>query len=359
MATELSREMGAEEDVVTARQIHPLLRPKEEEPGDASSEEAVVETPAPAEEPAPVAELEVPVGETGDSGSAEAGESAPVSIPQQDSTPAPVVESDHFLKVDRRNLYAEIQRLANEDKEFANNFNAAVGRKAAREYKPQLTAKDARIAELEGTLRKMEISSMDEDQVAERLRTDPDFATRYHAKPVDTNVIVQRARYEAMVDEAIATAEEQGVPAAVVQRYQRSLETGWFDYARDAQGNPLQPLAPEQSILAFQRGLMSEAVKLARVNAILPQVAAPAGPVAPAPNPPPASPPPPVAAKPAAMPNPALAKASPDLAPASGGAGGRPRVSLEEWHKMFPPERKALYPNLADFERDLKAGLIQ
>lgn len=350
--------MGAKEDTVTARQIHPLLRPKEEEPGDASSVEAVVETPAPVEEPAPVAELEAPVEGTSDSGSGEAGESAPVSIPQQDSTPAPVVETDHFLKVDRRNLYAEIQRLANEDKEFANNFNAAVGRKAAREYKPKLAEREARIAALEGTLRKMEISSMDEDQIAERLRTDPEFATRYHAKAADTNAIVQRARYEAMADEAISSAEEQGVPAAVVQRYQRALETGWFDYVRDAHGNPLQALDPGQSLLAFQRGLMSEAVKLARVNAILPQVTVPATPVAQAPSPPPASPPPPVAAKPAAMPNPALAKASPDLAPASGGAGGRPRVSLEEWHKMTPPERKALYPSLTDFERDLKAGLI-
>src|SRR3990167_3343221 len=85
----------------------------------------------PEEEPKTLAEL---LGDQVPEGTDSTTELVPESLSQ------PVIDSEeqNFIRIDKRNLAKEIDRLQIEHPDFAQVFNSKVGNKAARQYQPQL-----------------------------------------------------------------------------------------------------------------------------------------------------------------------------------------------------------------------------
>jgi hypothetical protein len=101
-------------------------------------------------------------------------------------TPAPS-EEEYFLKLDSRNLQAEIARLKAQNQDFLRLYNTDIGNVAARKYKPQIDAKERELADLRMQIRRNEIERMEEKEIEEKFASDPSFAKEYaelvHYKP--------------------------------------------------------------------------------------------------------------------------------------------------------------------------------
>ena len=116
---------------------------------------------------------------TGDKGSDPNKEEGNLETP-----PSP---DDGFIKISRKDLANEIERLRLEDKEFAQVFSREVGNKAAQRYKPQIDLLSKNNDALNLILRQREIAAMPQEEITNKFATDPIFAKEYgeviHAKP--------------------------------------------------------------------------------------------------------------------------------------------------------------------------------
>ena len=320
--------------------VHPLLRQDEEEtqPVDAPAET-----------------LDAPVEALADS-------------PAADDTAAPeaIAEAvEEFYRLNKASAYKDLAELAENDPEFRNVVNTLVGRKAA-PYKQKTLQLEQQLAELTARQHEVERARFEDDpELAEKLRTDPAFAARYHSRPEDPRAVALRNELTSTIDEIIDEVAEH-IPQDVQDRYRNALAQGWYDIKRDANEVPvLDPagnqikLTAVQSIRQFQRQVSGFAAAT-RNRQPAPRTAA-AAPAAAAPvSAPPAAavateaPP----AAPAPRANARLAEASPDLSRGASGGGGV-SMSREEYQQLNPKQRMALFPSTDDYERALADGRIK
>ncbi len=320
-----------------ARDIHPLLRPKEE-------------ADTPDEEAAPVEELEAPVAE-----SEEAPES--VEVPAEEEAPAEE-EPDYLLKLDKRNFYQELSRLEQEDAEVRNILNTLVGRKASREYKPQLERLRMEMEELRATNRDLTLKSMTPQEIEEKFRTDADFAKEYaeavHSQPApraSSDLELQiRNEVEDVLDRAYGN-----LPPARVEQYREAIQRcpvhntddhGFFDHEPDGRGGLKWVDSPIRSLSLLKDGIAGESARVATQSAPAAVAAKSEAPAAP------------VAEKKKPTPNARLASAQPDLSPSGGASGSMTKMSVAEYQQLTPPERMKLFPSQEDYANARKSGLI-
>lgn len=343
-----------------ATQIHPRLRELEEEANRAAATEtepsttdATVLAPE-AAEPAP--ELSV----AAEPAQVEASESPALVTtpePEPEATPEPVF--DGYIKLDpRQSLYQQMRQLEQSNDAVRQVLSEYAGRSAKKKFEPQIRALEAKLAEANATVTRLQVAQVedDPDALAEKLRTDAEFARRYHesrlpkAASNDGAAIEQWAEtFEDVFDQVLVA----GLPSQRVQDYRQALSNGFFgDLERQTpavfakfQNTVLRELQLAQAQQA-QQAAARQPAPVARPAPVV--AAAPAAPVAP--------PPPKAAVAPKV--NPALSEAQPDLSTGSHGGNSAGRVSAEELRQMTPPERMARWPTAADFERDVRAGLV-
>lgn len=254
--------------------------------------------------------------------------------------PAPV---DNRLYIDpARGFYQELTRLEQEHADMRNAIKTRVGRQAAREYKPKIADIEVQLNELRAENARLKTQGLDEDEIKEKLLRDPQFRQQYDASTAQNQGPDPRitATLEARFTDAIEEAEQQNLPPEVIGRYVQAMQGQWYDYERNAQGQPLRPYSPEEGIRKFERDLANATINHFKQKATVPPPPPPA-PVASAPAPVVSVPEP--APAPVSKPNQALAQSSPDLTPnsVSRGAGS---MSLTDYNIMTPPEKMRLFP---------------
>lgn len=299
----------------------------EREVREKQEQEAVAQAPVSPEESVPDATLETP--DTAVEQNAEQ-----VSEP----VPAPI---DNRLYIDPARSYQELTRLEQESEEVRNAIRTRVGRQAAKEYKPKLAELEHERNQLRAEIAQMKAQALDEDELKEKLFRDPAFRQQYDAQQrpqgPDPRVIAQ---LDARFNEAVEGAE-QHLPPEIVGRYVQAMTQGqWYDYERNAQGQPLRPLSPEEGMRRFEADLNRAAInhikqaQMAPPAAVAPPQQAAPKPVAQNTEPAPA---------PVVKPNLALAGSSPDLTQnnVQRSAGS---MSLADYSAMNPPEKMRLFP---------------
>ena len=271
-----------------------------------------------------------------------------VAIPAEEHNQEQVIEQqvpvDNRLFLDPTQAYRELVRLEQESEAVRNAIKTRTGRYAAKEYKPKLAELEHERNQLKQEIAQLKAQSLDEDELKERLLRDPEFRRQYDSinQPSGPDPRLQ-AVLESQFTEAVEEAE-QYLPPEVLGRYVTALtQQGWYDYERNAQGQPTRALTPDEGMRRFQADL-----NRASINAIK-QAQAPRPPMPNTPPPPPqASAPAPVAqvAEPAPapiQPNLALASSSPDLTPNSvtRAAGA---MTLGEYNDLSEPTKMKLFP---------------
>lgn len=307
---------------VLALSTHPRLLAEAE----AKTEEVQEETPVAVSEP------EVPVEPSPEPTSEEVA-------PASEATPETVVE-ERKVYLDPERYHQEILRLEAEDEKFRNAIRTRLGRQAAKEYKPKIADLEARLAEREAELAKVRQSTLTEDEIKERLLTDPEFRRQYDSKPADPVQIRERATLELQRDEILENAE-RFLTKEEIAPYVQAAAQGVFDWEFDANRRPIRRLTPVESMTRFQSGInaaIQQKFSRPPAQASAPQQAAP-----PPPPPPQATQPEVPAAVEAPKANTALAQASPDLS-----TGNSTRVAsqmtMAQVRSMNPPDLVRLFP---------------
>lgn len=299
-------------------QVHPLLREKEPEP--ANPDEASVE-----QSPEPVVEEPVVVVP-------EAGEEA--STPQ-DIVPAPQPEPepDWILKLDSRSLYQDLRRLETERADVRQTLAEFTGRTAKKKYEPQIRALEAKLAAKEQEFIQLQAQTMTDEDLAEKLRTDRDFALRYHAQPEDPSALEEVSKWESEFEDTLDMVATRLNKAREVD-YRVALVNGYFG---DLDANPARALRNMMTAISTE------------TESLRPAAPAPVA-EAPAPAATPAVEKAPAVAAVAPKANPAITEAQPDLSAPSHGKGGGV-VRLSEYRLMSPLEK------IERFGSDLQAAI--
>lgn len=286
---------------------HPLLMEKAEAEEEVPQQEAPVEEAAPDEEPT---------------------ESPDAEEPQ---------EEDDQIVLSRKGLFQDFKRLEQEDPRFANILHDYAARKARREHKPKIDELEARVAELNERVRKESIGRMSQDEIKERLANDPKFRQAFDAKVPNAQAVRAKSEVAQAVDDAVDTFIEAGLDPEDAVRFRQSLEGGWYDFERDANGSPVgQPLTPYKAMALFQ----SDMGRHLRQKA---PVAAPQQQVAP---------------KPRAVPNKALSNSGPDLTPVGGSSAGGKSMKMSEYNRLDWKQKIAMFPDEKDVAAALDSGRL-
>lgn len=308
--------------------LHPSLSRKAEETVQEEQEIApVAEAPEAPVELAPEPTSEVSAVE--ESNTPEALEASP--------EPAP----DPRKWIDPTRYYQELMRLEREDLEFKNALRTRAGRMAATEWKPKVANLEAELAETRKQLQQERMKSLEPEEIKERLYQDPEFRKQYEANSgPDAALIRQRAAYEARVTSAVDFAEQHLPPEEITKRV-NALSRGIYDAVRDQSGNIVRTLTPEESLSWFERDLNAATINYVQQANRAP---APAPAPAAAPQPQAAVPPPAPQAPAPVKSNPALAQASPDLSPNTGGRSPGSGIALSEYSALTTPEKMKRFP---------------
>ena len=154
------------------------------------------------------------------------------STPEPTPTPEPADE-DYYLKIDKRNLNQEINRLLKEEKEFANLFNTNVGRKAKSQYQSQLESLELERNNLRQELRRHEINAMKDAEIEEKFRTDPIFAKEYasivHADPKQVEAQLELINIRRAIEDTFNNALDLGLTSEKHQEFLKAVFEGRYD----------------------------------------------------------------------------------------------------------------------------------
>ena len=259
-----------------------------------------------------------------------------------ESTEVPTPAADEFIQIRRQDLHKEISRLEREDKDFANAFNTAVGRKAARQYQARLEELEAERESTQKVFRRAELLALPADEVNRRFKSDPAFAKEYselvHYDPQEAAAIIADIRTRADVDNILFLGVENGLPEARVEEYREAVKSGKYDSTGSRAA----------ALLALQRDVLEEASRGTAPAITAPVEAAPV-----------ATPPAPVAqTPPASPPNPALTS-GPDMSPAgSPSPRGEKRYTGTQIRNMSVDEFDSEFTEI-EYQRAVADGRIE
>lgn len=314
---------------VLALTQHPLLQQEAEARAEEVQEEAPVAVEAPE---APVETSTEPTSE--------------VVAPEGEEAPETVVE-ERKVYLDPERYHQEIIRLEQEDEKFRNALRTKIGREAAKQYRPKLAELEARLAEREAELARVTQSTLTEDEIKDRLLSDPEFRRRFDSKPPDPNQIRETALLQQQRD-AILESAERFLTTEEIAPYVQAAASGVWDHEFDAANRPIRRLTPQESMARFATALNTAIQQKHAKSQVQTSAPVQAPKAASAPPPPPPAAPVAVPEAPAAVeapqPNVALAQANPDIS--SGNTIRQTsQLTMAQVRDMSPPDLVRLFPN--------------
>ena len=141
-----------------------------------------------------------------------------------------------FIKLDPKNLTAEIRRLQAESPDFKQVFNTEVGthaqRQAARKYEPEINKLKSELESEHRQRRKLEILAMPEKEIEDKFAADPVFAKEYaetvHWKP-ETVVDDPTPLIQAAWQEIESYARDNGVSQEFIDKIVDKASQGGYE----------------------------------------------------------------------------------------------------------------------------------
>lgn len=150
-------------------------------------------------------------------------------------------EEQSYIRIDKRNLSGELNRVLREDKDFANLYYSHVGSKAAERYNPVVRQQEFELQELRRERRKAELEAMPDAEVERRFATDQQFAREWtefaHDNPEATASRREQFVIAGKIEQIFNEAAAYGLPQEVVVAYQQRLAQNGYDF--DETGRPV------------------------------------------------------------------------------------------------------------------------
>ena len=244
-------------------------------------------------------------------------------------------DDNDFIRISRKELAKEIERLRIEDSDFAQVYNRDIGNKAAQRYKPQIDSLSKQNDALALAIRQQEYRALTQEEVNAKFTTDPSFAKDYadviHAPAPNLNtapdVNAISAEAQSFVTSTLSMAE-QLLPQDKYEAIKAELAAGKYD--ADESGEPYH-------ITQWREGaerLRADIVRASRTEVITtptPQVVTPSR----------------------------TDSATPDLSNGGGRGTQVQRFTIQQVREMDIEEKLRRWPNEGDFERAVDAGQVQ
>ena len=257
-------------------------------------------------------------------------------------------EEQHYVRIDKRNLAKEIDRLMSEDKDFAQVFSSKVGNKAARQYKPQIDELTRTAAEAQKNAFIYWAKALPEDERNQRFQSDPNFAKAYteliiHTNPQAAAAENEQARRNKIVNTILFNAQDKGVSEDRIKQFIADIpvkyNAGSFEEALDAFNRDITDAIVEARMSSYQPPVQQAAVQTetpaANGNGLTAQPAAG---------------------------NPKLLQGSANSGSASSrsGAGHKyTKAEIENIQNTNPAKFYKLFPGDSDFEDAIRRGEIE
>lgn len=264
--------------------------------------------------------------------------------PNQPVTPE---EPNDYIRLSRKDLQREIDRLRVDDPDFAQVYNRDIGNKAASRYKPQLTLLQQQNEALALALRKENYSKLTEDEVNTRFRNDPAFAEDYakvsHAPTPNVQPTVNQQQIMAEIGMNLSNLDSLAQSMLTAEQYREitnNVTSGKYDVADD--GSALDAFNWRDGV----ERMRNDITRLARGNT---------------------SSQPSTNNAPTAQPqqqqrpnNPAsrVDNSTPDLSPSGGRGQGRQSFTMQQVREMSWEEQMRRWPNDGDIDRAIESGEI-
>lgn len=152
----------------------------------------------------------------------------------ENPSPAPATAEEEFFQISKKNAFGDLGRLINENPNLAHAVRTIGGRQSKQEalrYQAELEELRSRYSQLENESARSRYSSIEPEDLAEQLRTNPQFATEYsramsaqNPQPQVTREMLEaRAELDGIKDELLAAgAPQDWIPSldAYIQRGQ-------------------------------------------------------------------------------------------------------------------------------------------
>ena len=263
-------------------------------------------------------------------------------IGAESSTPettTPEDEAQHYLRIDKRMLAKEIDRLEREDQDFRSVYNSKIGHKAAKQYQPQIEQLQREKADIEREAFRTWVNAQSSEDITKRFNTDPQFAKAYadlvHMTPQQIAIQKQAEDMQRsvvqQVESILDSALERGLPEETVEVFKKSVwQEAKYDEISKTQGM-------NAAIMALNRDIM---------DALVTHHKQPVIPVSPNGNTP--------------TPNSALLTGSANTgSPASRKPGVKyTREEVEKLQREDPRKFLQIFPGDDDFENAIRKGEI-
>lgn len=273
----------------------------------------------------------------------------------------PENEEDFYIRLDKRRLAEEIQRLTAEDVAFRSVFNREVGNNAARRHQPRIRELEQHLETYQRLLRREQYGKLSQEEVAEKFQTDPEFAknyaevTHFQAEEPrivpDNEVIVQQV--QSGINQIIRAGVRAGLTRDDLVEIDANIKSGKYD--TDADGNNMPPEQWEDMLGLLQDDVTEKIISRRGGSGVVSGEASPPSPVSPlATEPPPNSNNGTAATPPVQQTD----TARPDMSAAGGRGVHTSTISMREFKALPWEEQFRMFPNEGDIERAVADGRI-
>lgn len=147
----------------------------------------------------------------------------------------PTAESERILSLratDSKTLLTEIRRLEREDQDFRAVFSNEAGRRAERQYRPEIEKRDRELADLRAQLKRLNFEKLDDAEVNKRFQEDPEFAKDYaealHYKPKAPPPVDETPEIEEAWTDLVEYAYGHGLSKEAIETYSNQVLSGKY-----------------------------------------------------------------------------------------------------------------------------------
>ena len=253
------------------------------------------------------------------------------------TTPESEDDSQHYIRIDKRMLAKEIDRLEREDQDFRSVYNSKIGHKAAKQYQPQIEQLQSKLIETEREAFRTWVNSQSSEDITKRFNSDPQFAKAYadlvHMTPqqiaIQKQAEDQQRSVVQQVDSIFDAALERGLPEETVESFKKAVwQEAKYDEISKTQGM-------NAAIMALNKDIMDALINQHKQPSANGATTTPA----------PAS-------------NPALLSGSANTGNASSRKPGvkHTREEVENLQRSDPKKFLQLFPGDDDFENAIRKG---
>ena len=187
------------------------------------------------------------------------GEKAPPEEDKVDDSGEEKTEEEQPSKIsfeiDPEDIHGSLDKLFQEQPKVHNYFNTRVGQKAAAQHAPRIAELETELQRLNYQVVQTEVGTMSDEDVKEKLGTDPAFRQRHDSlegAPADIQAREAQQRVKTTIADTLDHAVEQGLPMHIGEEILAEVGKGSFDKNTDGTAR-----STADALSAFTANVMS------------------------------------------------------------------------------------------------------